>query len=149
VKFEKFGICDGSCLRNPGPGGWAFAIVEGDKIDIQSGSVPNTTNNAMELTALLKLLLNNQVRNIYTDSNYVCEGVKTWRFGWIKNNWINSQKQQVKNLELWKSICEIPHLDECKINWIKGHEKASKGELYRIQGLVDEAAREAAGSCDN
>ena len=101
---------DGSCLGNPGNGGWAFIVVGKKNISFRTGFEKNTTNNRMELLAAIKALeYLEQFENITinTDSNYVKQGITTWIFNWKKNNWKTSSKQAVKNRELWERLDEL------------------------------------------
>ena len=96
---------DGSCIGNPGAGGWAAIILDGKNEKIISGGKNNTTNNQMELFAAIKALSNfNKKKSfkIFTDSNYVKDGITKWIKNWKKNNWKTSAKKPVKNQELWK-----------------------------------------------
>ena len=134
---------DGSCLGNPGNGGWAFLIEEEKDIRYRAGFEKNTTNNQMELIAAIKALefLNkyNDI-TINTDSNYVKEGITNWIFNWKKNNWKTSTKQLVKNRELWErldNLCEKKNIRWC---WVKAHNTS------KFNNQVDELARKAAES---
>ena len=101
---------DGSCLKNPGNGGWAAIININDVIKKISGSVKDTTNNKMELMAPIKALQEIkelQPIEIYTDSQYVKLGITDWVYKWIKNNWLTSKKEPVKNKELWIQLYEL------------------------------------------
>lgn len=135
--MEKIDIyTDGSCIGNPGPGGWSFIIkFDNKKTKEFSGSENHTTNNRMELTAAINAInyFNKKVIiNIYTDSKYLKEGITTWIKKWKINNWKTSNKNDVKNCDLWKLLDE--KIKDHKINWIwvKGHndnilnEKADK-----------------------
>ena len=135
--MEKIDIyTDGSCVGNPGPGGWSFIIkFDNKKTKEFSGSENHTTNNRMELTAAINAInyFNKKVIiNIYTDSKYLKEGITTWIKKWKINNWKTSNKNDVKNCDLWKLLDE--KIKDHKINWIwvKGHndnilnEKADK-----------------------
>ena len=134
---------DGSCLGNPGNGGWAFLIVEEKDVKYRAGFEKNTTNNQMELIAAIKALefLNKYSDiTINTDSNYVKEGITTWIFNWKKNNWKTSTKKQVKNRELWEqldNLCEKKNVSWC---WVKAHNTSE------FNNQVDELARKAAES---
>lgn len=134
---------DGACSGNPGPGGWAFVIdpyIENNntkhisqKNDYQaySGFQDHTTNNQMELMAVIQaleyILNNNHAKYIiYTDSKYVHDGLLSWLPNWKKNNWKNSAKQSVKNKELWEKLDNLystaNHMSHnVQIEWIKGH----------------------------
>jgi len=115
---------DGSCLKNPGNGGWAAIIfMNGKKISIK-GNKKNTTNNQMELMAAieaLKKIPTEQEVQIYTDSKYVKMGITDWINKWSQNNWKTSSKQKVKNLKLWLELNEISKNHKIKWFWVKGH----------------------------
>ncbi|MDA8828742.1 ribonuclease HI [Candidatus Pelagibacter ubique] len=115
---------DGSCLKNPGDGGWAAIININDEIKKISGSVKDTTNNKMELMApimALKQIKQNDQIEIYTDSQYVRLGITEWVHKWIKNNWQTSKKEPVKNKELWIQLYELTNQFEIKWIWVKAH----------------------------
>ena len=115
---------DGACSGNPGPGGWGATIKIGDETFEIFGGEDNTTNNRMELIAAIKALeyLNeNHKITLYTDSNYVKDGITKWIFNWKKNNWKTSTKKPVKNSDLWIQLDEIQNKREVKWNWVKGH----------------------------
>ena len=115
---------DGSCLNNPGDGGWAAIININGEVKKISGSVKDTTNNKMELMAPIKALLEvekNQLIEIYTDSQYVRLGITDWIHKWIKNNWQTSKKEPVKNKELWVQLYELTNSYEIKWIWVKAH----------------------------
>ena len=115
---------DGSCLKNPGNGGWAAIININDEIIKISGSDKNTTNNKMELMAPIKALQEikePQPIEIYTDSQYVKLGITDWVHKWIKNNWLTSKKEPVKNKELWMQLYELNKSHEIKWIWVKAH----------------------------
>jgi ribonuclease HI len=115
---------DGSCLTNPGNGGWAAIINVDNKIKKISGSVKETTNNKMELMAPIKALQDvkaQQPIEIYTDSQYVKLGITNWIHKWIKNNWQTSKKEPVKNKELWMELHELTKNHEIKWIWVKAH----------------------------
>ena len=115
---------DGSCLNNPGNGGWAAIINDNEIIKKISGSVKDTTNNRMELMAPIMALQeidkNNEIE-IYTDSQYVRLGVTEWIHKWIKNNWQTSKKEPVKNKELWMQLYELTKSYKIKWIWVKAH----------------------------
>ena len=115
---------DGSCLNNPGNGGWAAIINTNGDVKKISGSVKDTTNNKMELTAPIKALQEingNEQIEIYTDSQYVRLGITDWVHKWIKNNWQTSKKEPVKNKELWVQLHELNNLCDVKWIWVKAH----------------------------
>ncbi len=132
---------DGSCLNNPGDGGWAAIIVyDGKKIKIK-GSQKNTTNNQMELLAPIKAL--NKVPKgskieIFTDSKYVKSGITEWIHNWKKNGWKTANKQEVKNKDLWIELDLLTNKFEITWNWVKAH------STDKLNNEVDLIAREAA-----
>ena len=115
---------DGSCLNNPGNGGWAAIINDNETIKKISGSVKDTTNNKMELMAPIMALQeidkNNEIE-IYTDSQYVRLGITEWIHKWVKNNWQTSNKEPVKNKELWMQLYELTKSYKIKWIWVKAH----------------------------
>lgn len=116
---------DGACSGNPGPGGWgAILIYEDNKKEIW-GASKETTNNIMEMTAVIEALklLKYQCRvNIYSDSAYVVNAFKEdWISGWIKNNWRTAGKKDVKNKELWQELIDLVNKHEVTFNKVKGH----------------------------
>ena len=132
---------DGSCLGNPGNGGWAAIIID-DKKKIQiKGSKKDTTNNQMELIAPIKALKKipkGSNVQIFTDSKYVKSGITEWIHNWKKNGWKTADKQPVKNKELWEELDLLANQFEIVWNWVKAH---STDEL---NNEVDLIAREAA-----
>ena len=115
---------DGSCLNNPGNGGWAAIINQNGEVKEISGSVKDTTNNKMELMApimALKQIKQNDQIEIYTDSQYVRLGITEWVHKWIKNSWQTSKKEPVKNKELWIQLYELTNQFEIKWIWVKAH----------------------------
>ena len=116
---------DGSCLNNPGNGGWAAIINDNGKILKISGSEKNTTNNKMELmapiSALKKVNKDNQVE-IYTDSKYVKLGITEWIHKWTKNNWQTSKKENVKNKDLWIELYNLNKSLDVQWNWVRAHD---------------------------
>jgi ribonuclease HI len=115
---------DGSCLDNPGNGGWAAIININNEVKKISGSVKDTTNNKMELMAPIKALQTieeKQPIEIYTDSQYVRLGITDWVHKWIKNNWLTSKKEPVKNKELWIQLYDLNKSHEIKWIWVKAH----------------------------
>jgi ribonuclease HI len=132
---------DGSCIGNPGSGGWAAIILNGDKQDIISGRKKNTTNNQMELMAAIKALVffsKKQKIRIYTDSNYVKEGITDWIKIWEKNNWKTTNKKKVKNVELWIKLNTLSNFHDIEWKWVKAH----SGDP--MNNMVDKLARKAA-----
>ena len=116
---------DGACSGNPGPGGWgAILMYQNNKKEI-SGAKNNTTNNIMEITAViegLKLLKRPCKVQIFSDSQYVVNAVKQkWIESWQKNGWVNSAKKAVKNKELWLELIELMKVHDVTFNKVKGH----------------------------
>ena len=116
---------DGACSGNPGPGGWgAILMINENKKEISGGN-KNTTNNVMELTAVieaLKLLKRPCTVNLYSDSAYVVNAfLQNWILGWIKNGWKNSNKEDVKNKELWQELISLTKVHNVTFHKVKGH----------------------------
>ncbi len=133
---------DGSCLGNPGPGGWGALLISGDKEKEMSGAEKNTTNNKMELLAViegLKALKTECEVEIYTDSQYVKNGMMTWIHGWIKNGWKTAARKPVKNKELWQALHEQVQRHKIEWHWVKGH--AGHPENERVDQLANNAAQ--------
>ena len=115
---------DGSCLENPGNGGWAAIINNDGMIKEISGNEKNTTNNRMELMATIKALQKmNSIDEIeiYTDSQYVKLGITEWINTWIKNNWKTPKREDVKNKDLWLQLYDLNQSFKIKWNWVKAH----------------------------
>lgn len=116
---------DGSCSPNPGPGGWGAVILpeKGKKREL-SGSVAETTNNRMELQAALEALTslpNSCGVELYTDSRYLQNGISSWIDNWRKRNWLTTEKEQVKNRDLWESLDHEIKRHQVRWIWVKGH----------------------------
>lgn len=116
---------DGACSGNPGPGGWGSILMyKGNKKEI-SGGKEDTTNNVMELTAViegLKLLKFPCKVKLYSDSAYVVNAfIQKWIYGWLKNGWVNSNKEPVKNKELWQELYDLTKIHEVEFIKVKGH----------------------------
>ena len=115
---------DGSCLSNPGNGGWAAIININGEIKKISGNEKNTTNNRMELMAPINALKNINSKDpieIFTDSKYVKNGITEWINTWILNNWKTSKKEDVKNKDLWLELHKLNQSLNVKWNWVKAH----------------------------
>ena len=132
---------DGSCLGNPGNGGWAAIIID-DKKKIQiKGSKKDTTNNQMELLAPIKALKKipkGSNVQIFTDSKYVKSGITEWINNWKKNGWKTASKQPVKNKDLWTELDQMTNEFQIKWSWVKAHSTDD------LNNEVDLIAREAA-----
>jgi ribonuclease HI len=132
---------DGACSGNPGPGGWGAVIFDNDnKQKNISGSEKNTTNNRMELSAAIMALeevnTNSEI-TIYTDSTYVKNGITEWVLKWKENGWKNSNKEPVKNKDLWEKLDNLCEQNTINWKWVKGH--ASN----KYNNLADELATKA------
>lgn len=135
---------DGACSGNPGPGGWGSILMyKGNKKEI-SGGKSNTTNNIMELTAViegLKLLKFPCKVKLYSDSAYVVNAFnQKWIYGWLKNGWKNSSKEPVKNKELWQELYSLTKIHEVEFIKVKGHAD------NEYNNRCDELARNAINS---
>jgi ribonuclease HI len=132
---------DGACKGNPGPGGWGAVIRSGGREKEVSGGDPMTTNNRMELTAVIEAL--NALKRpcavaLSTDSRYVMDGLTTWIHGWRKNGWKTAAKQPVKNAELWQALVEATARHKISWEWVKGH--AGHPDNERADKLASDAA---------
>ena len=117
---------DGACSGNPGAGGWGVVMIFGDKRQELSGFEPATTNNRMELTAVIRglgaLKSDKYAVEIYSDSSYVVNAVvKGWIENWKRNGWRTADKKDVKNPDLWQSLDELNAKYRPTYNWVKGH----------------------------
>ena len=134
---------DGSCIGNPGKGGWAAIIINDHKKTEIKGGQKEATNNQMELLAPIKALgkisTGNKVE-IFTDSKYVKSGITEWIYNWKKNGWKTANKQPVKNKELWTELDLLTEKFEIKWSWVKAH------STDKLNNEVDFLAREAANS---
>lgn len=120
---------DGGCSGNPGPGGWAFVLTAGETQIRKSGGDPDTTNNRMELSAVINAL--KEVRTnkawaagpvmVVTDSQYVKNGITSWITNWEKNGWKTAAKKPVKNKEYWVALKENTDALHVEWRWVKGH----------------------------
>ena len=132
---------DGSCIGNPGQGGWAAIILdEGEKTEIK-GSKKDTTNNQMELLApieALKKIPKGSKVQIFTDSKYVKSGITEWIHNWKKNGWKTANKKEVSNKELWTELDQLNSEFEINWNWVKAH------STDKLNNEVDLLARDAA-----
>ena len=145
-------FCDGSCLGNPGPGGWAALLrattsAGGQHEKLVAGGESSTTNNRMELLAAiegLRLLNRPCTVDVYTDSNYVVKGMTSWIHGWKKNGWKASGKP-VKNQELWERLEAAAGMHQVRWHWVRGHaghlenervDAAARAEATRVAGRL-------------
>ena len=115
---------DGACRGNPGPGGWGAWLKAGDHEKELFGGEKLTTNNRMELTAVIQALGSLKRRCevvVYTDSSYVKDGITTWIHGWKKRGWTTADKKPVKNADLWQRLDALRGLHHVEWRWVKGH----------------------------
>lgn len=116
---------DGACSGNPGPGGWAAILIYGDYKKEMSGGEPDTTNNRMELTGVIKGLqaLNQPcVVELYSDSKYVIDALeKGWAEGWRKRGWVKADKKPALNPDLWEELLRLCEYHTVNLHWVKGH----------------------------
>jgi ribonuclease HI len=115
---------DGACKGNPGPGGWGALLICGDREKELFGGEPETTNNRMELTAVIRAL--ESLRRpcdveLYTDSQYVKNGIQSWIHGWKRNGWKTAEKKPVKNAELWRELEAEALRHRIRWHWVRGH----------------------------
>ena len=136
-------ITDGSCLGNPGRGGWAYILRFGSHRKEGYGFDPQTTNNRMELTAAiegLRALKEPCDVEVTTDSEYVKNGITSWLAGWKRKGWLTSQKKPVINRDLWEELDRLTQKHKTTWEWTKGH--ASHDDNNRCDELAQRAARE-------
>ena len=116
---------DGACKGNPGPGGWGVYIQSNEDEKELYGGNPETTNNQMEMQAALEALKHlkdkDEVIELYTDSNYLRQGITEWIHKWKKNNWKTAAKKPVANRDLWLEISDLNEKMTVEWNWVKGH----------------------------
>ena len=132
---------DGACKGNPGPGGWGAVLRMGGHEKELSGHAPATTNNRMELSAVIEAL--NALKSpcevqLHTDSKYVIDGITKWIFGWQKNGWKNAAKKPVLNIDLWQALLIAARPHKISWHWVKGH--AGHAENERADNLASDAA---------
>jgi ribonuclease HI len=131
---------DGACRGNPGPGGWAALLRYGGHERTLSGAEPNTTNNRMELMAAirgLEALKEPCVVDLYTDSQYLRDGITKWLAGWKRKGWITAGKTPVKNRDLWQRLDAARNGHQVRWHWVRGHSGHAENEQ------VDALARAA------
>ena len=132
---------DGSCLGNPGPGGWAFVATNGQNTAERSGGERDTTNNRMELMAVIRALTaahRHSEIELHTDSQYVKNGMQSWLKNWKKNTWHTANKKPVKNQDLWMQLDALSSAIKIHWHWVRGHNGDEMNER------CDELARTAA-----
>lgn len=137
-------FADGACSGNPGPGGYGAILRYGGQTKEISGCSRDTTNNRMEMRAVIEALrlLKRPCRiRLTTDSDYVVKGMTIWIEGWIKSNWMNSKKKPVLNRDLWEEMIKLSRRHDIQWKWVKGHEGHPENER------CDNLARNAIKNC--
>ena len=139
---------DGACSGNPGPGGWGYILRHpaSGKVREAAGAEAMTTNNRMELTAVIEgltALSRRSVVELYSDSQYVLNGLKTWLADWKKRGWKTAAKKPVKNADLWRRLDELTQVHEVRFHWIRGHQGHPENE--RADALAVAARERLAG----
>jgi ribonuclease HI len=142
---------DGGCSGNPGPGAWAYIILHDGRRREASGAERETTNNRMELTAVIEALREMHRRprretttvDVYTDSQYVQLGISRWIRTWLKNGWRTVNKKPVKNRELWQTLHELAGSFPIRWHWLEGHAGHPLNEA--CDRLVQESIRSLGG----
>ncbi|MBR6572804.1 MAG: ribonuclease HI [Clostridia bacterium] len=123
---------DGACSGNPGPGGWGAILRYGDKEKELYGGEKETTNNRMELTAVIEALSALKepcIVKLTTDSKYVCDAILNgWVYSWQKNGWKKADKKPALNVDLWEKLLPLLDRHEVKFNWVKGHNGHKENE---------------------
>lgn len=133
---------DGACKGNPGPGGWGALLQYGDKESELFGGEPSTTNNRMELMAVIEALnaLHRPCEiDLWTDSQYVKKGIEEWIHNWKKNGWKTAAKKPVANADLWQLLDGLVKVHTIKWNWVKGHaghEGNERADALANKGVV-------------
>jgi len=134
---------DGACSGNPGPGGWAALLISNGHEKVLTGGASHTTNNRMELRAALAGLAALKVRcqvDLYTDSEYLKNGVSGWLQMWLRNGWRTAGKERVKNQDLWRRLLTLIEKHDVRWHWVRGH------DIDALNQRVDRLAHEAVNS---
>ena len=129
---------DGACKGNPGPGGWGVVLRIGQQVKELHGGEPATTNNRMELTAVIKGLgaLTRRCKvTLWTDSQYVQKGISVWIIDWKRRGWRTADKKPVKNIDLWQQLDTLAAQHDVEWRWVKGH--AGHPENERADALAN------------
>jgi ribonuclease HI len=135
---------DGACKGNPGPGGWGAILRSGGKERELSGGEAPSTNNRMELMAAIEALkaLTKPCRvQLWTDSNYVRDGITKWIHGWRRNGWKTADKKPVKNAELWQALLDATEPHRIEWHWVKGHAGHPENERADALACAEAEAR--------
>lgn len=144
MRGENFLWTDGSCLGNPGVGGWAYVLLRGGERCEASGGVVATTNNRMEMMAAiegLSVLAEGSEVVVYTDSKYLQLGMTVWLPSWLKRQWRNASGGLVLNVDLWQQLRAVASRHTVDWRWVKGHSNDA------MNAYVDRLARDAASVC--
>jgi ribonuclease HI len=143
---EVVAYTDGACKGNPGPGGWGVWLRAGAHERELFGGEPSTTNNRMELTAVIQALTALKRRCdvvVYTDSEYVRKGITEWIHGWKQRGWKTADKKPVKNMDLWQQLDALAQAHHVQWRWVRGHAGDPGNE--RADALANRGAAEAQG----
>jgi ribonuclease HI len=133
---------DGACSGNPGPGGWGVLMIFRDAEKELTGGEEATTNNRMELMAAiqgLEQLKREAAVDLYTDSKYVSDGIKTWIIGWKKRNWRTADGSPVKNIDLWQRLDQARLSHDVQFHWVRGHDghvENERADALARQGMA-------------
>ena len=137
---------DGACKGNPGPGGWGALLIAGERVKELYGGELATTNNRMELTAVIRAL-ESLTRDcdveLFTDSQYVKQGIETWIHGWKRNGWKTADRKPVKNAELWRELERQAERHRVHWHWVRGHSEDAGNE--RADALANRGVEEVRG----
>jgi ribonuclease HI len=137
---------DGACKGNPGPGGWGALLEYDGRRKELFGGEPHTTNNRMELVAViraLEALTRESDVAIYTDSQYVKNGIESWIHGWKRNGWKTSERKPVKNEDLWRELDELATHHRIRWHWVRGHDDNpgnERADELANKGVIMESA---------
>jgi ribonuclease HI len=138
---------DGACKGNPGPGGWGALLVSGDHRKEICGGEPSTTNNRMEMLAVIRALESLKrpsTVQVHTDSQYVQKGVSEWLAGWKRRGWRTADGKPVKNQDLWQELDALSRLHQIEWRWVRGH--AGHPENERADALANQGVLQAGRS---
>ena len=140
---------DGACKGNPGPGGWGALLIAGEREKELFGGELATTNNRMELTAVIRAL-ESLTRDcdveLFTDSQYVKQGIETWIHGWKRNGWKTADRKPVKNAELWRELERQAARHRVRWHWVRGHSEDAGNE--RADALANRGVEAVRGKAD-
>ena len=135
---------DGACRGNPGPGGWGALIERDGHVEEMSGGELATTNNRMEMTAVIRALESLAPATeieLYTDSQYVKNGIESWIHGWKRNGWKTADRKPVKNADLWRALDTLAAKHRIRWHWVRGHSAHPGNE--RADALANEGVLQA------